>query len=227
MQNLKSKPMSVEYTQCKLYDLDVKIQEKRTLSDRKREDIIKAAIKEFDTHGFQKTSMDQIAKTANVSKRTVYNHFPSKDTLFTEITAMMWQQCLAATDYTYRKDKPLSEQLTTIAVQQMALLKSQNFISVSRLIFSECFHSQDAIDQIMAQVDESENSLILWLKDAIEDKKLAINDIEVASSQFYGMLKSLAFWPQVIGFGLYPQEDQVQEIIQSSVAMFLKYYEIQ
>jgi TetR/AcrR family transcriptional regulator of autoinduction and epiphytic fitness len=62
---------------------------------------VNAAIQEFDSHGFQKTSIDQIAKTANVSKRIVYNHFPSKDALFTEITAIMWEQALTATAYTY------------------------------------------------------------------------------------------------------------------------------
>src|SRR5690606_882915 len=55
------------------------------LTDRKREAIIQAAIAEFRAHGFDITSMDKIAATAGVSKRTVYNHFPSKEELFAEI----------------------------------------------------------------------------------------------------------------------------------------------
>jgi TetR/AcrR family transcriptional regulator of autoinduction and epiphytic fitness len=202
------------------------MQQKRTLSDRKREDIIKAAIEEFDTHGFQKTSMDQIAKTANVSKRTVYNHFPSKDMLFDDITAVMWKECIAATECTYKKDEPLSTQLIAIAKQQMTLFRSDNFIRVSRLVLAECFHSPDAIEMVNAQINESDNGFDIWLQEAVNDGKLTITDIEVASAQFYGMLKSLAFWPQVVGFGHYPSEEQAQEAVQSSVAMFLKYYEI-
>jgi TetR/AcrR family transcriptional regulator of autoinduction and epiphytic fitness len=163
------------------------MEEKRTLSDRKRDDIVKAAIQEFDRCGCQKTSMDQIAKTANVSKRTVYNHFPSKECLFDEITAVMWQECLAATEYTYQKDEPLSQQLNTIAQQQMDLLKSQRFISVSRLIFAECFHSPEAVEKIVDQINESDNGLIIWLQHAINDNRLNIPDIEVAYSQFYGV----------------------------------------
>ena len=49
------------------------------LTDRKREAIIQAAIAEFRDNGFKVTSMDRIAARAEVSKRTVYNHFPSKD----------------------------------------------------------------------------------------------------------------------------------------------------
>ena len=54
------------------------------LTDRKREAIIQAAIEAFRADGFEATSMDKIAAKAEVSKRTVYNHFPSKEELFAE-----------------------------------------------------------------------------------------------------------------------------------------------
>ncbi|MCF5632840.1 TetR family transcriptional regulator, partial [Pseudomonas syringae] len=49
------------------------------LTDQKREAIVLAAIAEFGDRGFEITSMDRIAARAEVSKRTVYNHFPSKE----------------------------------------------------------------------------------------------------------------------------------------------------
>ena len=48
------------------------------LTDRKRQAVVDAAIAEFRASGFEATSMDKIAATAGVSKRTVYNHFPVK-----------------------------------------------------------------------------------------------------------------------------------------------------
>jgi AcrR family transcriptional regulator len=53
--------------------------EQQRLTDRKREAIVQAAIAEFRTHGFEATSVDKVAARAEVSKRTLYNHFPSKD----------------------------------------------------------------------------------------------------------------------------------------------------
>ena len=41
------------------------------LTERKREAIVQAAIAEFRVSGFDITSMDKIAATAGVSKRTV------------------------------------------------------------------------------------------------------------------------------------------------------------
>ncbi len=41
------------------------------LTDRKRQAIVAAAIAEFRDNGFEVTSMDKIAATAGVSKRTV------------------------------------------------------------------------------------------------------------------------------------------------------------
>lgn len=51
--------------------------------DVKEAAIIEAARKTFLARGFDGASMDSIALAANVSKRTVYNRFRSKEDLFT------------------------------------------------------------------------------------------------------------------------------------------------
>jgi TetR/AcrR family transcriptional regulator of autoinduction and epiphytic fitness len=215
--------MSVKYLQKR--KTSIEMQDKQTLSDRKKSDIVTAAIQEFDNRGFQKTSMDQIAKTANVSKRTVYNHFSSKEALFTEITAIMWQQALTATAYTYQQTLSLEEQLTAIAEQEMDLLKSATFISVSRLIIAECLHSENTKQQTMAQIGDSESGLSIWLKQACEDGRLVIEDIDIAATQFSGLLKSFAYWPQIVGFGEFPELSKYRQIIDSAVEMFLLQYQ--
>ncbi|MET8514276.1 TetR/AcrR family transcriptional regulator [Streptomyces sp. NPDC005077] len=46
-----------------------------------RERILKAATELFTAQGINATGMDQLSTVANVSKRTLYVHFPSKDEL--------------------------------------------------------------------------------------------------------------------------------------------------
>jgi TetR/AcrR family transcriptional repressor of mexJK operon len=52
---------------------------------RTRAAIVEAATTLFLRHGYQRTSTDEIARRAAVSKRTVYNNFGDKERLFTEI----------------------------------------------------------------------------------------------------------------------------------------------
>jgi len=49
------------------------------------EKIIQAARKQFAKNGYSLASMDEIAKSANVSKGGLYHHFPSKEKLFVSL----------------------------------------------------------------------------------------------------------------------------------------------
>lgn len=53
--------------------------------ERKKEEIIKAAEDLFFTIGFDGTSMDEISKNSEFSKRTVYKYFFSKEELYATI----------------------------------------------------------------------------------------------------------------------------------------------
>lgn len=57
----------------------------RSKSEIKTEAILKGAMKEFLANGYAATSMDKVAKTAGVSKATVYSHFGDKESLFSSV----------------------------------------------------------------------------------------------------------------------------------------------
>ena len=54
----------------------------RTKSEAKTAAVLKGAMKEFLQNGYAGTSMDKVAKSAGVSKATVYSHFGDKENLF-------------------------------------------------------------------------------------------------------------------------------------------------
>src|SRR2546425_9042711 len=107
------------------------------LTDRKREAILQAAITEFRSNGFEATSMDRIAAGAEVSKRTVYNHFPSKDDLFAAILQQLWECTAAVADTPYRKDVPLRSQLLEMMHQKMCMLSDASFMNLARVVIAE------------------------------------------------------------------------------------------
>lgn len=57
----------------------------KQITERRRRDILDAAIVLFEENGFEKTRIQDIADRANVSKGLVYRYFPSKDAIFQEI----------------------------------------------------------------------------------------------------------------------------------------------
>lgn len=63
-------------------------------TDGKEAAIVDAAQGEFLAKGFDGTSMDAIALSANVSKRTVYNRFRSKEELFAATIEMVCRRIL-------------------------------------------------------------------------------------------------------------------------------------
>jgi TetR/AcrR family transcriptional regulator of autoinduction and epiphytic fitness len=111
------------------------------LTDRKREAILEAAIAEFHSNGFDATSMDKIAASAEVSKRTVYNHFPSKDDLFAAILQQLWECTAATTEAPYRADLPLREQLLELMQQKMHMLSDPSFMNLASVVIAEGIHS--------------------------------------------------------------------------------------
>jgi AcrR family transcriptional regulator len=60
----------------------------RTSSDRTRRQILDAAYESFYAKGFTRSSVDEIAAMAGVTKRTLYNHFESKDALLAAVLEM-------------------------------------------------------------------------------------------------------------------------------------------
>ncbi|KDN30458.1 TetR family transcriptional regulator [Vibrio fortis] len=198
---------------------------KKTLSQKKREAIVEAAIAEFTENGYKSTSMDKISARAEVSKRTVYNHFASKELLLDEILDSIWTKTLAATHFPYQQELSMAEQLTAIANQELDLLESEGFINLSRVLFSEYFHNKELAYQAMEKYSQAESGLTIWIKAALADERLIELDPHFASTQFIALLKSFAFWPQIIGHAPSPDKAQRNHIIDSSVQMFLKQYQ--
>src|SRR5258707_9334979 len=113
------------------------------LTDRKRAAVIGAAIEEFLAAGFDATSMDRIAARAGVSKRTVYNHFPSKEALFAAILGQLWESSDAGEVTAYSAEHPLRAQLLQLLFKKLALLSNEAFLSLARVAIAAGIHSQE------------------------------------------------------------------------------------
>ncbi|APC17966.1 TetR family transcriptional regulator [Pseudomonas frederiksbergensis] len=195
------------------------------LTDRKREAIVQAAIAEFRASGFDITSMDKIAATAGVSKRTVYNHFPSKEELFAEILQRLWTNVTAQQDNCYRTDLPLREQLGQLLHCKLQLLGDNNFLDLARVAIAATIHSPERVQDMVARIGEREEGLTTWIRAAQVDGRLKPVDPGFAAQQLQGMIKAFAFWPQ-ISLNQPPLSPEMQTtVIESALDMFLTCYQ--
>ncbi|MEE7545845.1 TetR/AcrR family transcriptional regulator [Xanthomonas sp. Kuri4-1] len=194
------------------------------LTDRKRQAIVDAAIAEFRGHGFEGTSMDRVAAAAGVSKRTVYNHFPSKDALFEEILGRLWQRSAEMFGVPYSADRPLREQLLQLMQQKLKLLDDPAFIDLSRVAIAEGIHSPERARELIAQLGGKEEGITVWIRAAVDDGRLLPLDPVFAAQQLEALVKGFAFWPQIAMGQPALSTAQQALVAESAVEMFLRNY---
>ncbi len=196
------------------------------LTDRKRLAILQAAADQFRNFGFEASSMDKIAALAGVSKRTVYNHFPSKDELFAETLIQLFHSSAAIMEVAYRSDAPLREQLTALMALKAASMADPDFLALSKVAIAEAVHAPERVRPIVARMGEREQGVTAWIRAAQADGRLKAGDPEFAAALLQGQIKALAFWPQMT-MGAPPLAPAQQaQLVEAAVSMFLAYFAV-
>lgn len=67
------------------YEVDIVDDTLTELDQARREKVFNAAVELFSRFGFKKTTVDEIADQAGISKRTLYQVFPSKEKILAEL----------------------------------------------------------------------------------------------------------------------------------------------
>jgi len=194
------------------------------LTDRKRSAILAAAAEQFRVHGYEAASMDAIAALAEVSKRTVYNHFASKEELFAETVMQMFESSAGELELGYRPERSLRAQLVELMALKMRTLADPEFIALARVAIGEAIHAPERTLPILARLGEREEGVTAWIRAAQADGKVKAGDPSFAATLLQGQIKTFAFWPQ-IAMGAAPLAPQEQErVIDAAVSMFLSYF---
>lgn len=187
------------------------------LTDRKRAAIVQAAVAQFRVHGYEATSMDQVAAAAEVSKRTLYNHFASKEALFAQILVQLWERSVALLDLAYRSDRPLQEQLSALLLQKVAMVSGEDFIDLARVAITATIHSPQRAQDMLLRLAQKENALLTWVRAAQNDGRLQPADPLQVVQQMESLVKGSAFWPQVT-LGQPRLESQAQKQLAADTA---------
>lgn len=78
----------------------------------KRETILEAAQLRFARYGFRRTSMEDIAQEAGISRASLYLEFKNKEEIFASVSKALCEHALAAASAALDQQAPLDERLT-------------------------------------------------------------------------------------------------------------------
>lgn len=199
-------------------------EQRLTHSEMKRQAILEAAKTAFREDGVKGTSMDALAAKAQVSKRTVYNHFPSKEALVMHLMAEMWARAQQQIFVKYDPGKSLDLQLLTLVGSEIEVICDKEYIDLVRVAIGHYFYDPGALQDEAEKMAQQETALYRWLEAAAQDGRLAIDDVEFASGQLHHQVKGACFWPQVMGMAPIPEREEQRRLAEETIKMFLARY---
>ncbi|MEK4230644.1 TetR/AcrR family transcriptional regulator [Solibacillus sp. FSL H8-0538] len=118
----------------------------------RRQEILEAASKSFSLFGYKATTMDQVAKIANVGKGTIYTFFANKEELLQEVVISMIREMKAETDATIDPNLGFMKN-AHIALMKMLQFRERHLL-FAKLIEEEKELRTPTVKQMLLQIEE-------------------------------------------------------------------------
>jgi AcrR family transcriptional regulator len=190
----------------------------------KRRQILDGARKVFMDLGFDGASMNEIARSAGVSKGTLYVYFADKSRLF---EAMVEDEALEKSKIAYNLDPRRDAEITLREFGQAYIG------SICRPGGGSSIRTVMAIAERMPDVGRrfyenvlarTINRLAEYLQAHVGPDDLAIDDCELAAAQFLQMCQATLFLPFVFQAEPAPSAERIAQVVDSATRMFLQTY---
>ena len=130
--------------------------------DRKQS-ILEAALKSFSLFGYKATTMDQVAKLANVGKGTIYTFYSNKEELFSEIVAGILKEMQEVADRSINPEQSFFENA------HRALISLLDFRNEHQLTVKLIQEEKELGTKIVNQeLNRLEQMIITFIKERME-----------------------------------------------------------
>jgi AcrR family transcriptional regulator len=191
----------------------------------KRRQILDGASKVFMDLGFDGASMGEIARAAGVSKGTLYVYFADKNRLFEAIVEReVFEQRKLEFDFDPERDAATT--LGEFGQAYIELLCRPGGGSAIRTVMAIAERMPDVGRRFYEQVlEKTINRLAAYLEARVAAKDLAIDDCQLAASQFMMMCQASLFLPFVFQAAPPPSAERMAQVVESARRMFLATYQ--
>jgi AcrR family transcriptional regulator len=192
----------------------------------KRRQILDGARKVFMNLGFDGASMGEIARAAGVSKGTLYVYFVDKNRLF---EAIVEEEALGhgQVEFNFDPARDVPTTLPEFGHAYIALLCRPGGGSAIRTVMAIAERMPDVGRRYYERVLENTiNRLAAYLDARVKVGELAIDDCQLAASQFMLMCQASLFLPFIFQAAPPPSPARVTMVIDSATRMFLAAYRV-
>ncbi len=192
---------------------------------RKFDQVVEGARLIFLRDGFERASVDDIAREAGVSKATLYSYFPDKRLLFMEIAKAECRRQAYEAEALIDDTAPVADVLRMAAERFVSFMMSDFGMRMFRVAVAESenfpalahdfYHSGPLLIR---------ERLALYLGCAVDRGELAIDDIDLAADQFAQLCKANIQDRSIFGAGPCCSPGDLTRTVEGAVTMFMARY---
>jgi AcrR family transcriptional regulator len=190
----------------------------------KRRQVLDGAKKVFMDLGFDGASMGEIARSAGVSKGTLYVYFADKNRLFEAIVEeeMLDQQKVA---FNFEPERDVTTTLREFGQAYIELLCRPAGGSAIRTVMAIAERMPDVGRRYYEQVlEKTIGRFASYLEAHVTAGELAVDDCELAASQFMVTCQASLFLPFIFQAAPPPSAERIAQVVESATRMFLAAY---
>ncbi len=200
-----------------------KAKEDMTRNEQKRVDIIEGARLTFLEKGFEQASMDDIAKRAGVSKRTVYANFGSKEELF---SGLMDQVCKSKRDEVQLAINPeldIEDALIDLGERFLSMIFEQEGVILFRMLIGNATAFPDIGEQFFNQgPKEVSEEVAAYLQDSADRGLIEIEDAQISAEALLASMFGAQQIRMLITNTPPPDAARRSAMVKTAVSQFLK-----
>ena len=189
----------------------------------KRRLVLEAAADLFMEHGYEKVSMDAVARGAGVSKATLYAHFASKDALFASIVGEACQRNTAPEGSFPAEVTDIRAALTVIGERVLRFLLQPGTQAIYRVAVADSARCPELGRAFMANGPQRFlDRFSIWLAAQTAAGHLAVTDPLMAAEQFGALLRLSLFMRVTLGLAPECRDPEVSATVAAAVDTFMK-----